>query len=174
MMFILLLLGFIVIVGAFLPLIAKPTTKGSFAIRTFGKSSGSTTGREASSIAANRILMGFGILIFVVIVITIVLNWGKIIGNLNYGLNIVWLFILMVTGMFSKVFIENYDKDKRRFKQIKAAELIFPLLFSIFIFYPIWSIYSSTEISFFVFYSAYINGYFWENIVLDVHKKMLS
>jgi hypothetical protein len=46
--------------------------------------------------------------------------------------------------------------------------LIFPILFSVIVFYPIWSIATTNPRGFFVFYAAFLNGYFWENVVSSI------
>jgi hypothetical protein len=76
----------------------------------------------------------------------------------------VWLFLTMVFGMFVQVLNEFY-RAKRPLSEIEATHLLFPLLFSIVVFYAIWATVGSASHSFFSFYAAFLNGFFWETTV---------
>jgi hypothetical protein len=60
----------------------------------------------------------------------------------------VWLFIFMVAGMFVQVIASNH-RAGRALLDISASQLVFPVLFSVVVFYPIWAIAASASHSFF-------------------------
>jgi hypothetical protein len=74
-----------------------------------------------------------------------------------------WLALVMVGGMLVQVLSAAYRQNKT-FK-VTASDLLFPLLFSIVVFYPIWAIATTAARSFFVIHAAFLNGYFWESLV---------
>lgn len=76
----------------------------------------------------------------------------------------VWLVLAMVAGMFVQVLAANY-RARRELFSVSRDRLIFPLLFSVVVFYPIWVLAASAPHSFFVVHAAFLNGYFWESIV---------
>lgn len=76
----------------------------------------------------------------------------------------IWLVLSMIAGMFVQVLAANY-RARRRLFDISRDRLIFPLLFSVIVFYPIWAVAASAPRGFFVIHAAFLNGYFWESIV---------
>ena len=119
------------------------------------------------------ILALFGIVVLIHGILTFIFNFNKIkviIGEISFAL---WLFFTMIFGMFVQVLSRNY-REKRKLFQIGWEQLVFPLLFSIIIFYPIWGIISSSNKSYFSFYCAFLNGYFWENIVAEADLKKIN
>jgi hypothetical protein len=74
------------------------------------------------------------------------------------------LFLMMIAGMFVQVIAANYAKDQELFK-VSAQQLIYPTLFSIIVYFGIWTVVSSNGVSLFSFYAAFLNGYFWESVV---------
>ena len=77
---------------------------------------------------------------------------------------VIWLGIAMIAGMFAQVLASNYRAGHGLF-DISRDRLLFPLLFSIIVFYPIWAVAASAPKGFFVIHAAFLNGYFWESIV---------
>lgn len=78
------------------------------------------------------------------------------------------LYLFMALGMFVQVISYNHQKG-RALLNVTATQLLFPLLFSPIVFFPILGLSSDGEIKAFTWYSAFLNGYFWETIVTSVH-----
>jgi len=76
----------------------------------------------------------------------------------------VWLVLAMIAGMFVQVVAANH-RARRALFSVSRDRLVFPLLFSIVVFYPIWALAASSPHSFFAVHAAFLNGYFWESIV---------
>lgn len=110
------------------------------------------------------VLIAFAVLVLTFGCVTIVRYWQfiKTHGDLLFFAS--WLFLTMVAGMFVQTLASNYRKGKPLFS-VRASQLIFPLLFSVVVFYPIWAIGSSAQQSYFAFYAAFLNGFFWETVV---------
>lgn len=75
-----------------------------------------------------------------------------------------WLLLAMIGGMFAQVIAANY-RARRRLFEVSRDRLLYPLLFSIVVFYPVWALGAASTHSFFAIHAAFLNGYFWENIV---------
>jgi hypothetical protein len=106
----------------------------------------------------------FAVVVVVFGIITAWRYWERIKQNdelLIYG---GWLFIAMVFGMFVQVIASNYRAGKPLF-HVSAAQLIFPILFSLIVFYAVWVTASTAPPGLFSFYAAFLNGYFWESVV---------
>lgn len=114
--------------------------------------------------SGKRILFGFLILVLVLGVLTFVLYWKIIISNVEALLYFSWLFLTMIAGMFVQVISSNYRNGNELF-DVTASQLIFPILFSLIVFYPIWSMGASSPQNLFSFYAAFLNGFFWETVV---------
>lgn len=134
-------------------------------------------GTDAGALAAQDNNSGRKVLLVFAIITgltTIATGWkyGRVIlQNGDLLLNGFWLFLFMIAGMFVQVISTNYKNGNELFK-VTATQLIYPTLFSIIIFYPIWTLASDNKfsISYFLIYSAFLNGYFWETIVSNVKK----
>jgi hypothetical protein len=116
---------------------------------------------------ANFILFAFVGVVIIFGGVTIFHYWGTIVtlvDDIFFGL---WLAIAMIAGMFVHVLAKNYLSGKPLF-EVDRDRLLFPLLFSFVVFYPIWGVAASAPRNVFVFYAAFLNGYFWENIVANV------
>ncbi len=110
--------------------------------------------------------------VFVLIVVTfglvsIVYYWDSIKSQGEDLFFAVWLAITMIAGMFVAVLAKNYRSGRPLF-DVPRDELLFPLLFSFVVFYPIWTLAASSPRNLFVFYAAFLNGYFWENVVTNL------
>jgi hypothetical protein len=86
--------------------------------------------------------------------------------DLMYALG---LGLVMVFGMFVQVISEN-RRQQRKWADIDAGQLLYPLLFSIVVFYPIWLLAANAPKNFFVVHAAFLNGYFWEGIVSEAKR----
>lgn len=75
-----------------------------------------------------------------------------------------WLFITMVAGMMARLISTQCRSSKPQAK-ITGIQLALPLMFSLVVFYPIWTMATAEEHTFFSFYSAFLNGFFWESVV---------
>jgi hypothetical protein len=76
----------------------------------------------------------------------------------------IWLVIAMIGGMFAQVIAANYRARSELFS-VSRDRLLYPLLFSVIVFYPIWALAASSAHGFFAIHAAFLNGYFWESIV---------
>ena len=114
--------------------------------------------------SGTKVLITFAIIVLILGTITILRYWSffeKSADNFLFG---IWLFLTMIAGMFVQVIVSNYNAGKRLF-DVSTSQLVFPLLFSLFVFYPIWTISASAKISLFSLHAAFLNGYFWESTV---------
>jgi hypothetical protein len=73
----------------------------------------------------------------------------------------------MAAGMFVQVLTTNY-RHERPLLEVTPAQLVFPLLFSPIVFYPIWLVGGDRGPGAFPFYAAFLNGYFWQSVVSAV------
>ena len=110
------------------------------------------------------VLAVFVVLVFAFGIVSLVHYWDLIKANIESLFYALWLFVFMVLGMFVQVLATNYRSDKPLFA-ISASQLLFPLLFSIVVYYPIWAIAATAPRNLFPVYAAFLNGYFWENVV---------
>jgi hypothetical protein len=74
------------------------------------------------------------------------------------------LLLMMIAGMFVQVLTSNYAENKSLF-QVSPSRLLYPLLFSPIVFYPIWLVGDKEGARLFSFYAAFLNGYFWQSVV---------
>lgn len=111
-----------------------------------------------------EVLIGFGFIAFVFAIVSIWRYWDRIVGleqQIFFGTG---LFLTMVAGMFVRVLTGNYGEN-RPILDVSASRLIFPVLFSPIVFYPIWVVGGEGSGGLFAFYAAFLNGYFWESVV---------
>jgi hypothetical protein len=113
---------------------------------------------------AMKVLLSFAAIVFVFGVFVLVYYWDNIKQNPDDIIFFIGLFIFMVFGMFAQVIASNYYDGKPPF-DITVPRLVFPLLFSVIVYYTIWALASMAPKGFYAFYAAFLNGYFWENIV---------
>jgi hypothetical protein len=76
----------------------------------------------------------------------------------------VWLVLAMIGGMLAQVVAANYRAHNELFS-VSRDRLLYPLLFSVIVFYPVWALAASSTRGFFAIHAAFLNGYFWESIV---------
>ena len=131
-----------------------------------------TAGQDTAPVDAQagaKVLKYFAVVVVVFGLITAYVYRAEI-WNLRNNLFLAfWLFVFMVGGMFVQVLNANYRKGEALL-HIEAAQLLYPLLFSIIVFYPIWVIGSSEGATAFAFYASFLNGYFWESVVASARR----
>jgi hypothetical protein len=110
------------------------------------------------------VLIGFGALALVFGLVCLIYYWPLVRSNAGLGLLGMGLFLVMVAGMFSQVLTTIYQTG-RPFSDVTASDLIYPLLLSPIVFYPVWGATTGGTASFFAFYAAFLNGYFWRSVV---------
>ncbi|SRR6266478_6456467 len=74
-----------------------------------------------------------------------------------------FLFVLMVAGMFARYFWELFQTGKD-LGDADLKALLMPLLVSLMVFYPLWTIASGSPRNFFSIVAAFQNGFFWQTI----------
>lgn len=114
--------------------------------------------------ASHLVLSTFAVIVVLFGGVTLIRYLPIIRQNPDSSYFTIWLFLTMVFGMFVQVLTSNYRLGKPML-EISAAQLVFPLLFSILVFYPIWAMASSGTQNFFAIHAAFLNGFFWESIV---------
>jgi hypothetical protein len=111
-----------------------------------------------------KVLIAFAALVVLFGILTVYRYWSLFReheGDLWFW---AWLFLTMVFGVFVQVLANNHRQNLPPFR-VEVSQLLYPLLFSILIFYPVWGIAASAPRNFFSFYGAFLNGYFWQNVV---------
>ena len=111
-----------------------------------------------------RVLVIFFALVGVYMILIIIRYWDSIRTNedlIFYGGG---LFLAMTFGMFVRVMARNHQEG-RPFFDVEASDLIYPLLFSLIVYYPIWALAADAPKGLFPIHAAFLNGYFWESIV---------
>ncbi len=85
---------------------------------------------------------------------------NEFLRTLAYGL---FLFAVMVGGMFARYFWELFQ-SRHTLAQADVTALLLPLLVSLMVFYPLWTLVSGTPKNFFAIVAAFQNGFFWQTI----------
>lgn len=119
---------------------------------------------EHAANSGRNILYAFAVVVGLVGAFSLYHYWGQIFRSMDDVLYVVWLVLTMFFGMFVQVLYSAY-RERRRLDDVTKTQLIVPLLFSIVVFSPIWSIATSSQRGFFVFQAAFLNGFFWESLV---------
>lgn len=114
-----------------------------------------------------RVLLVFVGVVMVFGVVASITYWTTIQANAHQIIYAVGLFLAMVFGMFVRVLAGNRQQG-RPFFTIDPAALLFPLLFSLVVFYPIWALVAQSPSGLFPVHAAFLNGYFWESIVSGI------
>lgn len=114
--------------------------------------------------AGIAVLLTFTVIVLIFGSFSIVHYWPLIAGNSETLMFAMWLFFAMVAGMFVQVLAANYRAGRLLF-DVSASQLVFPLLFALIVYYPIWALAASSPHNLFSFYAAFLNGYFWESVV---------
>lgn len=111
-----------------------------------------------------KVLVAFAAVVFVYGVVTLVQYWSFVEQNRDQFFYAFGLFLTMIFGMFVQVLAANYRSGQPLF-DVTSSQLLFPLLFSLVVYYPIWAITASASHGLFPFHAAFLNGYFWESVV---------
>lgn len=114
--------------------------------------------------AGQRILLAFGMIVFVFGIVTVIQYWDRITQYEDTIYYVVWLFLTMIAGMFVQVLSSNYTSGRPLFA-VAPSQLVYPLLFALIVFYPVWAVAASAPQNLFSFYAAFLNGFFWETAV---------
>jgi hypothetical protein len=85
---------------------------------------------------------------------------NEFLRTLAYGL---FLFAIMVGGMFARYFWELFQSG-HTLAQADVTALLLPLLVSLMVFYPLWTMVSGAPKNFFAIVAAFQNGFFWQTI----------
>jgi hypothetical protein len=116
-----------------------------------------------------RVLKIFILIALLYLLITTIVYWDNIVITKQTLLTYIGLFLMMCGGMFVSVIRRNYKSGKELF-DVRDSDLIYPLLFSVFVFYPILIMVDSEQNSKLLFYTAFLNGYFWKTIVTEAEE----
>jgi|GEM_PF-3168097 len=115
--------------------------------------------------SSTKLLWGLAALVLLFGIYTAYHYWGQLRINQDAFIFSLWLFVSMIAGMVVQVLVSNYHAGKTKLGDVTASQLLFPLLFSVIVYYPVWAVAASGPKSFYALYAAFLNGYFWENIV---------
>jgi hypothetical protein len=110
------------------------------------------------------VLLIFGMILVIFGAFSLYYYWPLISANSETLMFAFWLFLAMIAGMIVQVLAANYRAGRGLFG-VSASQLIFPLLFALIVYYPIWALAASSPHNLFSFYAAFLNGYFWESVV---------
>jgi len=110
---------------------------------------------------ATMVLGAFAVLVFVFACAALINYRDRLSADLIFLA--VGLLFAMIFGMFVQVLVSNHNQSKPLL-EVSSSQLVFPLLFSPMVYFPIWSLASSHPSTFSV-YAAFLNGYFWEHVV---------
>lgn len=162
----------LVIVGSTLGLLTtklsqKPDhTKGKEAKPGDSGGGRKVTARGFTLDSATTVLSTFLVVVIAFSMFTVIRYWEEFLvaqDKLVFG---TWLFLSMVGGMFVEVLTRNYHNGKKWF-DVTASQLLFPLLFSVMVFYPVWITATNASDSMFAIYAAFVNGFYWRSIVAN-------
>ncbi len=120
---------------------------------------------------ASILLLGFCGVLFAVGVPTLIYYWKAIISNTDNLIFGIWLFLTMVFGMFVQVMVDNHESG-RAILDIRLWDFLFPLFFSLVVYYSIWSVAATAPRGLFSFYAAFLNGYFWRHVVAQARPSL--
>lgn len=125
---------------------------------------GNSSGSAVEVRAGQRVLLIFMSAVVLFGMITLVIYRRRVFANIDGVMSSFWLFIIMVAGMFVQVISENYRQGSPLFR-VTISKLVYPLLFSVIVYYPVWALCATSPGPMFSIYSAFLNGYFWQTVV---------
>jgi len=120
------------------------------------------TGKKLSSGA--KFLLWFLVVVVAFGAFSLYRYWPMVTENADTLMLAAGLLLTMAAGMVVQVLASNY-RAGRELLDVQASQLIFPMLFALIVFYPIWTLAASSPRNLFAFYAAFLNGYFWESVV---------
>lgn len=85
---------------------------------------------------------------------------GDFMRTIAYAL---FLFVVMVGGMFARYLWELFQSG-RTLAEADVITMLLPLLVSLMVFYPLWTLVSGAPKDFFAVVAAFQNGFFWQTI----------
>ncbi len=85
---------------------------------------------------------------------------NEFVRNLAFG---AFLFSVMVCGMLTRYFWE-LSRSGRSVGEADLAVLLLPMLVSVMVFYPLWTLVSGATKNFFAIVAAFQNGFFWQTL----------
>jgi hypothetical protein len=115
-------------------------------------------------------LVTFGLIVIAFGAFTTKYYWEEIFVNANDVIFVIGLCLAMIGGMFVQVLAANH-RARRPLFSVSRDDLLFPLLFSIIVFYPIWAVTATAPKGFLSIHAAFLNGYFWESVVSAAKRK---
>ena len=121
-------------------------------------------GRWGGLPAGLRLLAFFALLTLILGIFSLFRYWSDIRKHGDLIIYGAWLFLAMAGGMFVRVIASKHEAGQPMLN-VTAAELVYPLLFSLIVFYPIWGLAANAPVGLFPVHAAFLNGYFWESVV---------
>jgi hypothetical protein len=115
-------------------------------------------------------LVAFALVAIAFGIFTVIYYWRQISAKADDVIFVVGLCLAMIGGMFVQVLAAN-RRAKRPLLSVSRDDLLFPLLFSVIVFYPIWTITAGGPKGFLAIHAAFLNGYFWESVVSAAKRK---
>jgi hypothetical protein len=116
----------------------------------------------------SRLIVGYAVILVIFGAITVIHYWDMIKQQQDTAFSGVGLVLAMVGGMFVQVLTANYKAGDPLF-HVTTSQLVYPLLFSPIVFYPVWMLHAGASNQgsnhVFAFYAAFLDGFFWESIV---------
>lgn len=128
-----------------------------------GRTPPSSVGRAAST-PSRKVLIGFAVVFLAFGAAALWRYWAQVVALGDSLFLAVGLLLTMAGGMFVQVLTSNYTHQKPLL-EVTSSQLLYPLLFSPIVFYPIWLIGNEQGAQAFSFYAAFLNGYFWQSVV---------
>jgi hypothetical protein len=114
--------------------------------------------------SGSAVLVVFLIVVLAFGAISIFKYWSQIVANRDDLFFFGWLLLSMIAGMFARVLADNH-KNGCDLLDVRASQLVYPLIFTVLVFYVVWAMVSTAPHNFFAIYAAFLNGYFWETVV---------
>jgi hypothetical protein len=149
----------ITLTGAFLGVFSKITSK-----KPLSRGFASPLPPTPDSTSGIKVLIIFATVCLLFISFVVWRYWQQIVQNEHSVIAIIGLFLTMVGGMLVRVVTSNYEHSQT-LSIGNTSKLVFPILLSPIVFFPVWSLSTGGEIGFFTFHAAFLNGYFWESVV---------
>ncbi|WP_221392075.1 hypothetical protein [Dyadobacter sp. NIV53] len=132
---------------------------------SYGLVKNSILGMTSPTSSARLIINIFAIIAFTLMAVSVYRDYDLIIKNIDTIIFGCWLMAAIILGMFVQVTNGNYKAGNSLMFDITASQLLYPLFFSIIVFYPTWLSSLKASDPIFPFYLAFLNGYYWKDIL---------